>query len=339
MFKKVFNGIKEFVIEEYKFLICMLVFYIVCTFPVNYYIVVGGGVSDVSERIVVENATKSKGSFNLSYVTELKGSVMTYLLSYVFPTWDRESMSDYKYSESETYEDIAFRGELDLESTNGSAIKNAYRLAGKDYKEISSNIYVIATFDGYDTAFKIKDELLEIDGKSFDTLDEYSKYVQKFDAGDYVEVKVKRNGDEKTIKCKIHDENGRKLFGVALQIVKKYETDPKIEIKFKPSEAGPSGGLMTTLEIYDLLVEEDITNGMVIAGTGTIDDNGNVGEIGGVKYKVLGAEDGKADVFLVPSGVNYKEALEVKKERNLDIEIVEVKTLEDAIEKLSKIKK
>ena len=37
--------------------------------------------------------------------------------------------------------------------------------------------------------------------------------------------------------------------------------------------------------------------------------------------------------------LNYKEALEVKKERNLDIEIVEVKTLEDAIEKLSKIKK
>ena len=59
-------------------------------------------------------------------------------------------MSDYKYSESETYEDIAFRGELDLESTNGSAIKNAYRLAGKEFNEVSSKIYVIATYDGYD---------------------------------------------------------------------------------------------------------------------------------------------------------------------------------------------
>lgn len=339
MLKKVFNGIKEFVIEEYKFLICMLVFYIVCTFPVNYYIVVGGGVSDVSERIVVENATKSKGSFNLSYVTELKGSVMTYLLSYVFPTWDRESMSDYKYSESETYEDIAFRGELDLESTNGSAIKNAYRLAGKEYKETSSKIYVIATYDGYDTEFKIRDELLSVDGNTFETMNEYSMYVQKFNHGDLVNVLVKRDGKEKEIKCKIYDEKGRKMFGVALQIVRKYETDPKIEIKFRPTEAGPSGGLMTTLEIYDLLVKEDITKGLVIAGTGTIDDNGNVGEIGGVKYKVLGAEDGKADVFLVPAGDNYKEALKVKKERNLKIKIIEVKTLEDAIEKLSKIKK
>lgn len=339
MFKKIFNGIKEFVLEEYKFLICMLAFYIVCTFPVNYYIVVGGGVSDVSERIVVENATKSKGSFNLSYVTELKGSVMTYLLSYVFPTWDRESMSDYKYSESETYEDIAFRGELDLDSTNGSAIKSAYGLAEKEYKEISSKIYVIATFDGYDTEFNIRDELLSVDGNSFKTMDEYSLYVQKFNDGDLVSVKVMRNGKEKDIKCKIHDEKGRKMFGVALQIVKEYETNPKIEINFKPSEAGPSGGLMTALEIYDLLVKEDITRGMVIAGTGTIDDNGNVGEIGGVKYKILGAEDGGADIFLVPSGVNYEEAIKVKKERKLDIEIIEVKTLSDAISKLSKIKK
>ena len=339
MFKKVFNGIKEFVIEEYKFLICMLIFYIVCTFPVNYYIVVGGGVSDVSERIVVENATESKGSFNLSYVTELKGSVMTYLLSYIFPTWDRENMSDYKYSESETYEDIAFRGELDLASTNGSAIKNAYRLAGKEFNEVSSKIYVIATYDGYDTEFKIRDELLGVDGNTFGTMIEYSNYVQKFSHGDLVDVLVKRDGKEKTIKCKIHDEKGRKMFGVALQIVKKYETDPKIEIKFRPSEAGPSGGLMTTLEIYDLLVEEDITKGLVIAGTGTIDDYGNVGEIGGVKYKVLGAEDGGADVFLVPTGDNYKEALKVKKERNLKVKIIEVKTLEDAIEKLSKLEK
>ena len=86
----------------------MAIFYIVCTFPVNYYIVIGGGVSSVGERIEVQNKTKSKGSFNLTYVSELKGTVMTYALSYIIPTWDRESMSDYKYSESEDYADINY---------------------------------------------------------------------------------------------------------------------------------------------------------------------------------------------------------------------------------------
>ena len=160
MFKKFLKAVKEFVVEEYKFLICMAIFYIVCTFPVNYYIVIGGGVSSVGERIEVQNKTKSKGSFNLTYVSELKGTVMTYALSYIITTWDRESMSDYKYSESEDYADIEFRGELDLESTNGSATKVAYELAGKTYKEISSKMYVIGIFDEYESEFKIRDELI-----------------------------------------------------------------------------------------------------------------------------------------------------------------------------------
>ena len=339
MIKKLFKGIKEFIVEEYKFLICMAIFYIVCTFPVNYYIVIGGGVSDVGERIVVENATESKGSFNLTYVSELKGTVLTYGLSYLFPTWDRESMSDYKYSETETYEDIEFRGELDLESTNGSAIKNAYELAGKEYKEISSKIYVIALFDDFDTEFKIKDEILSVDGQTFETTQEYSSYVQKFEVGDTVSIKVLRDGKEKTINCKLYDSNGKKMFGVALQVSKEYETDPEVEIKFNSGEAGPSGGLITTLEIYDQLVEEDITKGLVIAGTGTVDDDGNVGEIGGVRYKLLGAVGGKADVFLVPAGENYEEAVAVKKEKNLDIKIIKVSTVSEALEKIGKLEK
>ena len=71
----------------------------------------------------------------------------------------------------------------------------------------------------------------------------------------------------------------------------------------------------------------------------TVDDDGNVGSIGGVKYKVLGAASGDADLFLVPAGDNYKEALRVKKEKNLNIEIISVKTVDEAIEKLSKLKK
>lgn len=339
MFKKVFNAVKEFVVEEYKFLICMAVFYIVCTFPVNYYIVIGGGVSDVKERIEVTDKYKSKGSFNLTYVSELKGTVMTYALSYVIPTWDRESMSDYKYSESENYDDIEFRGELDLESTNGSATKVAYELAGNTYKEISSKIYVIGRFDEYESELEIRDQLLGINGKVYETIADYAEYIQTLEVGDEIPVKVLRDGKEITINSKLYKEGDRKVFGVALQTSKKYETDPKISIKFKPGEAGPSGGLITTLEIYNQLVKEDITNGLTIAGTGTVDDNGNVGEIGGVRYKVLGAVDGGADIFLVPYGKNYEEAVEVKKEKDLDIAILRVKTVEEAIEKLSQFKK
>lgn len=337
--KKLFNSIVEFVTEEYKFLISLALVYIICTWPVNYYIIVGGGISDVSESVVVEEGYESKGSFNLSYVSELKGTTISYLLSYVIPSWDRESMDDYKYTETESYEDIEFRGDMDLKSTNGNAIKVAYELAGKECKEISSKIYIIATFDEYETELLVQDQLIGINDLEFKELTEFSNYLQQFNKGDVVEVKVIRDDEEKIIKCKVHEEEGRKILGVVLQIVREYETDPEIDITFKSSESGPSGGLITTLEIYDKLVKKDITNSLKVAGTGTVDIEGNVGIIGGVKYKLIGADAGGADVFLVPAGENYKEALEVKKEKKLDIEVIEVSTVEEAIEKLSKVEK
>ena len=57
------------------------------------------------------------------------------------------------------------------------------------------------------------------------------------------------------------------------------------------------------------LTEEDITKGKKIVGTGTIEEDGSVGSIGGVKYKLNGAVRQKADIFLVPAGENYEEAL------------------------------
>ena len=71
--------------------------------------------------------------------------------------------------------------------------------------------------------------------------------------------------------------------------------------------------MITNLAIYNYLTEEDITHGKTIVGTGTIDINGNVGEISGVKYKLQGAIKEKADIFLVPSGDNYNEAIETVK--------------------------
>ena len=337
MFKKIYNSIKNFIIEEYKFLICMLFFYIVCIFPVNYYIVIGGGISDVSERIEVSDATESKGSFNISYVSELKGTVLTYLLSYIIPSWDRESINDYKYSDEDSYDDIEFRGDIDLKSANSCAIKTAYSLANEKVEKISSSIYVIATFDEYETGLKVQDELISIDGNKFENVNQYSDYLQGVLSGEEVEVEVLRNKKKNIIKCKVYESDGRKILGVALQIVNEYETEPKVEIKFNSSESGPSGGLVTTLEIYDQLVDADITNGLKIAGTGTVDNNGNVGSIGGVRYKLIGAEAGHADLFLVPAGKNYKEALKVKKEKRLDIEIISVSTVLEAVEKLQGI--
>ena len=115
-----------------------------------------------------------------------------------------------------------------------------------------------------------------------------------------------------------------------------FESDVDINIKSKMSESGPSGGLMMTLGIYNALTKDDITKGKNIVGTGTIDKDGNVGEIGGVKYKLIGAVRNKADVFICPEE-NYKEAKKLAKEKDYDIIVLTGKNLEEIINKLKEL--
>ena len=70
-----------------------------------------------------------------------------------------------------------------------------------------------------------------------------------------------------------------------------------------------------------------------IIGTGTIDSEGNVGIIGGIKYKLIGAVNNKAKIFLCPKD-NYEEASRLAKERNYDIIIKSISTFDEAIKYL-----
>ena len=331
------NKIKNYIKDEWKFLVIILLIYIVLQIPLNYYITIGGGISDVSSRIEVENANSHKGSFNISYVEQLPGTVLSYLLSYVIPTWERENADDYKYNVTETISDIDFRSELDLRTANGTATYWAYHLANKDVELINSQLYVIATFEDYETTLKVQDEILAIDGNHYQTVKEYKEYMNSID-GNKITVKVKRKNKEQDIEVPLYEVEGKKVIGVALQYVKDYKTNPNLKIKFEKEESGPSGGLITTLEIYNQLTKKDITKGKSIAGTGTIEEDGTIGQIGGIEHKILGADRANADLFLVPSGQNYKDAVKYKKDKNLKIQLIEVKTINDALEKLEELK-
>jgi PDZ domain-containing protein len=63
---------------------------------------------------------------------------------------------------------------------------------------------------------------------------------------------------------------------------------------------GPSGGMIFTLAIIELLTKGNLLNGRKIAGTGTIEADGSVGPIGGIEEKVLAAKRAGADLFLAP---------------------------------------
>jgi len=155
--------------------------------------------------------------------------------------------------------------------------------------------------------------------------------------GDRVSMLVKRDDDE--IECfgVLREVDNKKIIGISLSKTSDVITNPQITFNFKSSESGPSGGLMMALSIYDALVDEDITRGMKIVGTGTIDSTGAVGSIGGIEYKIKGAVKENADIFLVPSGENYNDAKKLVDENEYDIQLIEVDSFEDALNKLSEI--
>ena len=305
-------------------------------YPLDYYIVMGGGISNANNRIEVEEKHEVKGSFNISYVTQLDANVLFYGLSYIVPTWEREDVDLYKYKSEESIDDLQFRSDLDLETANGTATYWAYTLANKKVEETNRKLYVIITYpEEYETTLKVGDEILSIDGNSYQSVDEYVKYLQTQE--NKVVVKVKRKNKEQEIEVPLYDHDGTKIFGVSLQYVKSYKTDPEVKIKFKRNESGPSGGLITTLEIYNQLTKKDITKGYTIAGTGTIEENGKIGQIGGIEHKILGAVAAKADYFITPGGSNYKDAKKYIRKKKLKIKLIKVDTIEDAIKQLEEL--
>jgi len=74
--------------------------------------------------------------------------------------------------------------------------------------------------------------------------------------------------------------------------------DGSIKVSLKDT-GGPSGGLIFTLGLIDLLTPEDILQGRKVAGTGTIAADGHIGAIGGVSEKIIGARKAGATILFV----------------------------------------
>ena len=328
---------KKFIKENYLVLLFGIVFMATILYPLPYYIYTGGGTINVKDKIHIENK-ETKGDFNLCYVEQINANIPTFLLSKLLSNWDSVSKEEVSLNDKEDIKDIYKRDKIYLEEANQNAIFVAYKKAGKSVNILDKHLYIIYLEEDSDTDLKIGDDILEIDGSKIDSLADISKILDSYEVGIKLNIKVKRNGKEMMKYAIVHEKDGRKLIGIALTSIYDYEVDPKITFTFSNSESGPSGGFMVTLAIYNQLIDSDISNGLKIAGTGTIDIEGNVGSIGGVKYKLKGAVDSKSDIFLVPAGENYEEAIKYKKKYHYDIKIIGISTFEEAIEKLESMK-
>ena len=320
--------IKKIIKENYKFIILLILLGLFFNLHLPYYVMAPGGTINITDRVEKENY-HSNGSINMLYVSEYKATPSNMLFSkimgYDILKNDTKKISNESIEEANNREKIMRDNSLDI------ALMVAYNKAQKYIKINSEKAVVIATTE--DNNLHVGDIILEADNKNVTNVDEIKEYISTKNVDDIITFKVLRDNKPTTVKSKIREEKNRKVVGVVIITDYDYEIDPQIDLKFKNRESGSSGGLMLTLTVYNAISDKDIIKGRNIAGTGTISPDGTVGEIDGVKYKIMGAK--KMDVVFVPSA-NYKEALKTKKKYHSDMELVKVDTFDEVLAYLDK---
>ena len=332
--KNLFNNIKKLIKEYYKVIIVyvlILAFFLV-EFP--YYISAPGGLINTDDKIETTENFKMSGSLNMAYVSEIHATIPTLVISLLNKDWDVEKEEEVK-NDNETIEEKDYRNKMLLEESNDTALLVAYKHSDVDYKVTNNKVYITYIDKQADTNLKIGDQILKVDDTKITDKNSLFEHIASKEIGDKITMEVKNiNGDDKKREATLINVLDEPKVGAVVTETFDVKSNEKVNFNFKDRESGSSGGLMLTLTIYSHLNEIDLTDGKTIVGTGTIDINGNVGEISGIKYKLIGAVNKGADVFLVPVGENYEEAKKLKEERNYDIELVPVATFEEALKYL-----
>ena len=139
-----------------------------------------------------------------------------------------------------------------------------------------------------------------VNGNKPENYDDLVSMVDKYDGKTPLKFTVLRKSERKTFEISPRkDKDGKYRIGVFIGT--KYDFPVKVKLELS-DVGGPSGGMIFALGIYDALTKGALTGGAHIAGTGTIDPDGTVGPIGGIRQKLYAAQRAGAKYFLSPRG-------------------------------------
>jgi PDZ domain-containing protein len=240
------------------------------------------------------------------------------------------------YPEGETEEENAARNVEAFSTSQSYAIA-----AAMDYLDQPIKEQVIVTSVGLDTPAQDKlragDEILTVDGVPMTTPEQVVEAVRSKPIGTDLNFSVMRGGTKLEVVVTSEtrsddpetEQNEATIPYIGIGIDINYSAE--FEIKFGVTGVGgPSAGTLFAIGIIDKLTPGALTQGKIIAGTGTIDPDGNVGEIGGIRQKLIGARDAGAVLFLAPAG-NCDEVIGHIPD---GLTVAAIETLEDAMDEI-----
>ncbi|NMD43090.1 MAG: PDZ domain-containing protein [Firmicutes bacterium] len=300
----------------------------------DHLLVMPGSAQDLREMVAVENGDgDDRGKFYLVTVAQRQTNLWSLIYGSLHPDIEVQRLSSVIPRGMQEQEYHELLGQLMAESKNTARVI-ALRRAGYDVEIVSEGVVVAGFLDQSPSRGILEkgDLITAIDGRKTHLAGEVISTVQQRRVGDTVKLTVMRDSSriELAVTTAAHpDDPALPALGVYISTLEWKPVLP-LKIDLETGEiAGPSAGLMFVLEILNQLQPGDLTGGHLVAGTGTIDINEQVGPIGGVFQKVIAAEKAGAEYFFVPVE-NYEEARKAVRR----ITLVPVKTLQEALEHL-----
>lgn len=324
-------------------------------FRLDYYILKPGKAYDVSDFISVQNGDEDdEGAFHMMTVSMGKATPLTYMVA-MFNDYMEVVEPESVLQEQEDEEEYAIRQLKMMTDSQFNASYVAFSRAGLEYRVTYKGVYVLNVLaDGAaDGVLKAGDEIVEMNGERIERQTVLVERLAEKKHGEDVALVINRDDEliDKTVTLtEIPGAEGRIGLGITFAESKSIKTDPKVLVETEDI-GGPSAGLMFTLELLNQVMDEDLTKGYLVAGTGEMSEDGTVGRIGGVERKVVAAEADGMDIFFAPADEipdqmlelnpnivsNYEAAVKTAKEIETTMQIVPVKTIDDALDYLAKL--
>ncbi|MFZ1286365.1 MAG: PDZ domain-containing protein [Candidatus Phosphoribacter sp.] len=222
-----------------------------------------------------------------------------------------------------TQEQVAQENKAEMASSQQEAAAVALRALGLQISQVVT-VREVVTGSPAEGELKAGDVLISIAGRPASDAAVIRESIQSVTPGDAVDVVVRRDGSTVTARPRTRgNDDGRTVLGILLS--SSYALPFTVSID-AGNVGGPSAGLMFSLGIFDKLTDGAMTGGAAIAGTGTIDDAGRVGPIGGITQKMAGARQSGASYFLAPEG----NCREVTDHEPAGLQVVKVATFAEA---------
>lgn len=330
----------KYILKKYWIhLIFLLIIYIpiliITITRTEYNLILKGDTQVFSSVVDIDTDYEEKGSFSTIYVITMdKATIFQNLITDNDPTVEKYKISP-SYSHLNDIENYT-SNRIDYESSIETSIIIAYTEAKKVNQDINID-YSFSSFDvtwySENSQFRIGDKLIGINNIDNSNRNNLAIAFNSRVDGDIFHI-IRNNK-----KMDITYQKDKDYISLTDRYDINYHTIyPKLTRK-NNFVGGPSGGLLQTLSIYNRLVEEDLTHGLKIAGTGTIQPNGYIGAIGGIREKIPTALDDNIDIFLCVKA-NYEDALEAYNSLNgrSKMKLVCIEKFEDAVSYLRSYK-